>query len=62
MTHIADYFTKLFYKNRKVSRTQCFRGGDKYYFYNPVMQNTTHCEALAKVLRTVPQNDCSFSA
>lgn len=36
--------------------TQCFRGGDKYYFYNPVRQNQTHCAALAKVLRTVPKN------
>lgn len=36
--------------------TQCFRGGDKYYFYNPVKQNKTHCAALAKVLRTVPKN------
>lgn len=27
-----------------------------YGFYNPVMQNRTHCIALAKVLRTVPEN------
>ena len=36
--------------------TQSFSRSEKYYFYNPVLQNRGHCKALAKVLKTVPEN------
>ena len=36
--------------------TQSFSKSEKYYFYNPVLQNKGHCKALANVLRTGPEN------
>ena len=36
--------------------TQSFSRTEKYYFYNPVLQNKGHCKALATVLKTVPEN------
>ena len=40
--------------------TQCFPRNEKYYFYNPVLQNRVHCNALAAVIRTVPENIVSL--
>lgn len=36
--------------------TQSLQHAEKYYFYNPVKQNKTHCDALAGVLRTTADN------
>ena len=36
--------------------TQTFKNGDKYHFYNPILQNESHREALASLLRTEPDN------
>ena len=40
--------------------TQSFAKNEKYYFYNPVLQNRVHCRALAKILSTVPENIVSL--
>ncbi len=40
----------IFGSENQVYWTQCLYGGRKFKFYNPIMQNRTHINALRKVL------------
>ncbi len=45
----------IFGNERNKQWTQTFLTGDKYHFYNPIMQNTTHIRSLRQIIDdTIP--------
>lgn len=45
-----NYGGWIFGNREQLNWTQCFQGGKKYQFYNPIRQNNTHIKALAEYL------------
>ena len=45
-----NYGGWIFGNREQLNWTQCFQGGKKYHFYNPIRQNDTHIKALARFL------------
>lgn len=46
-----NYSDWIFGSAEQKNWTQCLKGGKKYQFYNPVLQNKTHINALANFLK-----------
>ena len=46
-----NYSGWIFGNAEQKNWTQCLKGGKKYQFYNPILQNRTHINALANFLK-----------
>lgn len=49
-----NYSGWIFGNEKQQYWTQCLKGGKKFKFYNPLLQNRTHINALASLLRLAP--------
>lgn len=42
------------YGTERSKQWKCYLGGNEYQFYNPILQNRTHCDAVIRILSVQP--------